>query len=132
MEELFNQVAKELTGRLQGPFAFRLIIQPVVAAILGVRAGLKDVREGRPAHGWAIVADAARRRQLLQESWKDVAKVFVAGFIIDLIYEIIAYGRIYPGHSLIIATTLALFPYLLTRGPVNRIAKRWRHAHKSP
>ncbi|MDB6122665.1 MAG: hypothetical protein JWQ71_1658 [Pedosphaera sp.] len=118
---------EHLFERLNGPFSFRLIIQPLVAVVLAVRAGLKDAQEGRPAHGWAIITDSANRIKLLQESWKDVAKVFIAAVTIDIIYEIIVLRHIYPGQSLIVATTLALIPYLIIRGPVNRIARHWQH-----
>jgi hypothetical protein len=99
----------------------------MVAIILAIRAGLKDARTGRPPHAWAIVTDPARRRELLKETWKDVAKVFVVAVIIDVVYEIIVFRRIYPGESLIIATTLALLPYVLMRGPVNRVVCWWLH-----
>jgi hypothetical protein len=78
-------------GRVEGPLAFLLILQPAVATILAIRAGLKDAKEGRPAHGWAILTAAVHRRELLRDTWKDVAKVFVAAI-------------------------LALLPYLLIRG----------------
>ncbi|MDB6016161.1 MAG: hypothetical protein JWR19_650 [Pedosphaera sp.] len=129
MEEATSEILKHidhLLGRLQGPFSFRLIIQPLVAAVLAVRAGLKDAREGRPPFGWAIITDSANRGRLLRESWNDVAKVFIAAVIIDIIYEIIVLRRIYLGQSLIVATTLALIPYLIIRGPMNRIARHWQ------
>jgi hypothetical protein len=133
MENFTQQILKhmeQLVGRIEGPLSFRIIIQPLVAVILAVRAGLKDAREGRPPHLWAILTDSGHRGELCRETWKDVAKVFIMAFIIDLIYEIIALRQIHPLQSLIVATTLALIPYLLLRGPVNRIARHWRHAHK--
>jgi hypothetical protein len=32
---------------------------------------------------------------------------------------------VYPEEALIVAICLALLPYLLLRGPVNRIARHW-------
>jgi hypothetical protein len=89
---------------------------------------MRDAREGRPAYGWALVTDALRRRALVREGWRELAKVFVAAVIIDLIYEIIVFHRIYPGQSLIVAAILALLPYPLIRGSVNRILSRLRKA----
>ncbi|MDB6111095.1 MAG: hypothetical protein JWR69_2845 [Pedosphaera sp.] len=123
--DIANHV-EHLLGRFHGPLSFRIIIQPLVAIVLAIRAGLKDARAGRPAFGWALVTDSAHRSQLLRESWNDVAMVFIAAVIIDLIYEIIVLRRIYLGQSLIVATTLALVPYMVIRGPVNRIARLWR------
>ena len=65
------------------------------------------------------------RRELLRESWQDIAKVFLAAVIIDLIYQIMELRWFYPEEALIVATCLALLPYLLLRGPINRIARRW-------
>jgi hypothetical protein len=134
MEAVTQEILKHihhLLGRIEGPLSFRIVIQPLVAAVLAVRAGVKDAREGRPPHGWAILTDSANRGKLLRESWSDTAKVFVMAVIIDLIYEIIALRRIYPVQSLIVATTLALVPYLILRGPVNRIARCWLRRHKA-
>src|SRR5581483_4214767 len=123
-------ILDHLIRRINGPLAFRFIIQPVVAATIAIIAGVKDAREGRPPHGWTMLIDSTRRYKLIQESWKQTAKVFVAAVIIDLIYEVIELGRIYLGQSLIVATLLALIPYLLIRGPANRIARRWSRLRK--
>ena len=133
METFTQDILKhfeQLVGRIEGPLSFRIIIQPLVAVILAVRAGLRDAREGRAPHLWAILTHSGHRGELWRDTWKDIAKVFIMAFIIDLIYEIIALRQIHPLQSLIVATTLALIPYLLLRGPVDRIARRWYHAHK--
>jgi hypothetical protein len=46
--EFFARVWEMLIGRADGPFTLRLILQPAVAAIFAMRAGLRDAREGRP------------------------------------------------------------------------------------
>jgi hypothetical protein len=125
MGEMLTRVWDELIGRWNGPFAFRLILQPIVAAMLAARAGLRDARTRRPAYGWAIITDSAHCRDLLREGWKDVARLFVVAVLVDVIYEIIAFRRIYPVQPLIVAVCVALPPYLLIRGPVNRIVRRW-------
>jgi hypothetical protein len=114
--EIPKKALGDLVGRVEGPLAFLLILQPAVATILAIRAGLKDAKEGRPAHGWAILTAAVHRRELLRDTWKDVAKVFVAAVVIDLVYEVIVFRWVYPLQSLIVAAILALLPYLLIRG----------------
>lgn len=101
---------------------FRLVLRPTTAAILAIHSAMRDAWEGRPAYGWALVTDAPRRRAL-REGWKEVAKVFVAAVIIGLIYEVIVFHRIYPGQSVIVAAILALLPYPMIRGSVNRILR---------
>lgn len=124
--EFFARVWEMLIGRVDGPFNFRLLVQPTVAAILAIRAGLRDARENRPPFlFWAIFTDPSARHDLPREGWKDVGKVFIVAVILDLTYEMIVYRWVYPGQALIVATVLAFIPYLLIRGPVTRIARRF-------
>jgi len=102
---------------------FRLILQPLMAIIFAVRSGLKDAKEGRPPYFWALFTQPDHRRDMLRDGWKAVGKVFVIAVIIDLVYQLIVFRWFYPGEALLVAAILALIPYLLIRGPVNRIAR---------
>jgi hypothetical protein len=126
MEELLKRVLANMGGRVDGPFAFRLFLQPLVAATFAVRAGLRDARAGRPAYGWSVCFDRRHSRELLLEGWKDVARVFFAAVIVDVIYEIVVFHWIYPGESLVVAAILAILPYLLIRDVSSRIVGVWR------
>ena len=126
MEEYLRQVWEMLIGRQHGPFAFRLILQPLVAAFIAFRAGLRDARTGRVPYGWAVITNPVERHELLRLAWRELASVFTVAVAVDLIYEVIVFHRIYPGQSLIVAALLALVPYPLIRGVVNRIVRRWR------
>lgn len=121
---MLRNVGRELIGRVDGPFAFRMFIQPAVAAFLAVRAGLRDARAGRTPHLWAIMTDATNRRGLLRETWKELRNVFIAAVIIDVVYEIVVFRRVYPIQPFIVAVVLAVLPYLAIRGLVNRLARR--------
>jgi hypothetical protein len=124
MDELYNWVLNNLVGRVDGPLKFRLILQPIVATIFAVRAGLQDAREGRVPYFWAIFTEPERRGELIREGWQAVAKVFILATVMDLIYQYLVLGWIYPVAALFVAFLLAFVPYLLIRGPVNRIARR--------
>jgi hypothetical protein len=41
----------------------------------------------------------------------------------DVVYQLIVGGWIYPGELLTIAILLAVVPYLVIRGPVNRLVR---------
>ena len=45
-----QQFLDELPQRLTGPGRLRFLLQPMVAILLGWRAGLGDAREGRPPY----------------------------------------------------------------------------------
>jgi hypothetical protein len=132
MEELYRQFWPDLIGRVHGPFTFRLVLQPLSAAFIACRAGLRDARSGRPAYGWAILSNPADRRDLLREGWRELTKVFVFAVIIDLIYEIIVFEEIHPVQSLVVAAVLALLPYPLFRGLMNRLMCRLRQSRGGP
>ena len=123
MNEIFAGVWHNLGARLTGPMNLRLIIQPTVATILAIRAGLRDARQNRPAFLWGVLRHPAHRRELLREGWKDVGKVFVLATILDLVYQFIVHRRVYILELLLTAVTLAIVPYVLLRGPISRIAK---------
>lgn len=124
MDDFFARVGTDLIGRTEGVMKFRLIIQPLAASILAIRAGLRDAREGKPPFFRALVFNAEHRRDLLGQGWKDIAKVFIAAVILDVVYQVIALRTVYPGEALIVALILAVVPYLLLRAPVTRIFGR--------
>ena len=65
---------------------------------------------------------------MLRDGWKSVGKVFVIAIVIDLVEQFIVSRWVYIGEALLVAFILAFIPYLLIRGPVNRLARRKRHS----
>jgi hypothetical protein len=126
MEDFLARVWSNLADRVGGPMTFRLILQPLMASLLAFRAGLRDAREGRPPFLWTILTDPVQRAGLLGEGWKAIARVFFLAVIMDVIYQLIVHRWAYPGEVVIVAILLAVVPYVLLRGPVNRLARRWR------
>ena len=68
-----------------------------------IRDGVKDAREGRPPHFWRMVTGPPEARKRLR--W------------------------VYPIEAMTTAAFLAIVPYLVVRGVVNRIARRWIVPH---
>ena len=126
MRDMIVRALLNMIDRVGGPMTFRIILQPTMAALLALRAGLKDAREGRSPYFWTLLTDSTQRSDLLREGWKSVARVFVLALVMDTIYQLLVLGWIYPFELLVVAILLAVMPYLLLRGPVNRIARRWR------
>jgi hypothetical protein len=122
MEEWLVRIWENLGGRIGGPLSFRLTVQPVMAAFFAVRAGIKDARIGRPPYFWTILTCPEDRRRLLHEGWKDVMKVFLLALGLDVAYQVIVFRWVFPLELLIVGFLLACVPYLLIRGPANRIA----------
>lgn len=131
MDELVLRMWDNLVARVGGPMSFRLVLQPAVAIILAIRAGLHDARAGRPAYFWTILTNPNDRRDLLREGWTAVAKVFLAAVVIDVVYQLVVQRWVYPGEALLVAFLLACVPYLLIRGLVNRLARSRRPVMKT-
>lgn len=130
---MFNweRVITQLFARLDGPLHFRFIMQPLMAAVLATIDGVKDARAGRPAYLWEMVSTPADRKQLLREGWKRVSRVFLLAVVLDVIYQLIEFHWIYPGETVVVAVVLAIIPYFLLRGPINRIMK-WKLKKSKP
>jgi len=125
MDSDWQRVTEDLIARVTGPMHLRLLMQPATALFFGIRDGLKDAREDQPAYFWAIFISPGRRMELLKSGLKAVAKVLIFAIVLDAIYQIIQLHWFYPGEAIIVALSLAFVPYLLIRGPANRIAKWW-------
>jgi hypothetical protein len=122
MKELLRETATMLVGRTTGPLTLRLILQPTVAALLAIRAGLTDARTAKGPYFWSILFHPSGRDELLRSGWKDVRKVFFLAVVLDVVYEVIVFRWVYPVQALIVAAVLAIVPYVAIRGLTTRIA----------
>jgi hypothetical protein len=104
----------------------RLVIQPAVAGVLAMRAGLKEGMEGRPGCLWSAITNRAYRPELLRQGARDVGKVFVVAAVLDAVYQLIVQRGVFLLELLVVATVLAIVPYILIRGPVSRLAAALR------
>jgi hypothetical protein len=123
MENLLMRIWENLGLRLSGPLKFRLVLQPLMATFLATRSGLRDAKAGKPAYFWALFTDAMERRSMLKDGWKSVGRLFILALVLDAVYQFIVQRSIYPGEAVLVAIILAIVPYLLVRGPVNRVAR---------
>jgi len=124
LQELLSRLWTDLLARPGGPFAFRLVLQPLMAALFAVRDGMTDARTGRSPYFWTLLHDSGRRRERFREGVKATLKVVLLGVVIDAIYQFKVHGTVYPGEALGIALLLGFVPYLLIRGPIGRIVRR--------
>ena len=123
MADLWQRIVEHLFGRLDGPLHFRFFIQPLMAVIFATIDGIKDAKLGKPAYFWAVIFNPGHRKELIKDGWKHVGKIFILAVILDIVYQLIVHHWIYPGEILIVAFFLAIVPYVLLRGPVNRLIR---------
>ena len=121
MDEFLTRFYTDMSGRLTGPLTLRLFLQPAVAMFLATRDGIKDAREGRPPHLWRMITgDAAARARRWKETWRAVLKVFCLAVVLDCVYQWMVMRWIYPFEAMVTAVILAILPYILLRGWVDR------------
>jgi hypothetical protein len=126
MHDIWIRFMENFSLRVSGPMKFRFIMQPLMALIFATVAGLKDAKAGRTLYFWSFFWEPHNRLAQLKDGWKSVGKVFIAAVILDVIFQIRELDFVYPGEAVIVALLLAIVPYLMMRGLVNRLARRPR------
>jgi hypothetical protein len=62
MDHMWERIGSQLIARVSGPMKFRLVLQPCMAAFFAIRAGLADVKAGKPPWFWELVSNPPNAR----------------------------------------------------------------------
>ncbi len=125
--EYVHRFWSDLIARSDGPMTFRLFLQPIMALLMAFRDGVKDARIGRDPY-WVRMrhSDPVTRLAAWRQAVSAVARILLLGVAMDVIYQFKVFGGFkYPIETFVIAVILALVPYLLFRGLITRLARRW-------
>ena len=109
MNELFARVWEHVGDRLSGPLHLRFILQPAAAAIIAVRS-----RRESPLDFRAV--------------WKDIGIVWTMAFAFDTVYQLAVLHWFYVGESALVASFLALLPYVVVRQSLAGLMRRRRRS----
>ncbi len=123
--EVLARIWHNMLDRPAGPFAFRFILQPIMATVAALRDGIQDARTGRAPFLRTVLTDPAQRRGRLDEALIATSRIVLLGLAMDTAYQLIEFKAFHPVEALIIALLLGVLPYLVLRGLVTRIARRW-------
>ena len=93
-------------SRPSGPLNFRFVIQPAIASIIAVRAGVKDAREGRPPYLWSAIFDSESRGEFLRFGWRDIRIPFLISIVLDVIYQIFVHHFVFGIAAFVICASL--------------------------
>lgn len=130
MQDLVNRFVENMLGRVHGPMSFRFIVQPLMAVFFAIRDGTKDAHAGRAPYFWSLFTDQEQRLEMLRNGWRSVGKIFILALVLDAVYQVWQLHWFYPGEALLVAILLAVVPYVLLRGPVNRLASTKGTQHR--
>lgn len=124
----------DMVDRADGPMTFRFFLQPTMAVITALLDGIKDARAGKTPYAWLLTHGSRGERKI---AWRQgvtaTARILLLGVAMDVIYQFRVLGGFkYPAEAFVIAVVLGFLPYLLLRGPIERIAYWWLHRHDAP
>jgi hypothetical protein len=121
---IWMRAVQNLIDRVSGPMHFRFILQPVMASIFAVIAGLRDAKANRPPYLWSLISNPNHRVDMVKSGWKSVGKVIIVALALDLVYQVVILHFVYLGEAIIVAFIVVVAPYLILRGLVTRLAVR--------
>jgi hypothetical protein len=83
----FRRIWHDLVDRTDAPMRFRFILQPLMAAIVAIRAGVDDARTGRSPYFWTMLGNPSERAQRLNEELNATARIILFGLLMDMIFR---------------------------------------------
>jgi hypothetical protein len=109
---------RDIVDRGDDSMAFRFFLQPVMAVVLGLYDGMRDVRLARSP-------DVSNHTpELPVDGLLSIARLVLLGLIMDLIYQIRVLSTFYPAEALLVTIPLVSIPYFAVRSIVRAIGAR--------
>jgi hypothetical protein len=105
---------------------FRLIIQPALAIVLGIRIGVADARAGHAPFLARLVRSPHERWSLVRGSIGQAAVPLTLALVMDCIFQYLALGRVRLLAALVVGILLVWLPFSSVRGLANRAWARHR------
>ena len=113
----------DIPKRMSGPGRFRLITQPLIAAVLGSRSGFADARSGRPPFISAVLFKRDRRRELLKSGFNHLVNLLLMSILLDSVFQWMIFGSSHPGAAVVVGPVLVAAPYCFARALANRFMR---------
>lgn len=123
---LWEGIAPDLTcrGMFGGRFQLRVIVQGLVAMLLGIRFGLRDAKQGKSPFVASIAEAKGSRWSILKQGLRDAIVPLCVAFVIDGILQRLILGRVRSLAAIAVGSLLVFLPFVILRGISNRL---WRH-----
>jgi hypothetical protein len=112
----FETIVRDLGGKGH----LRLIIQPTIAIVLGIRLGLADANEGREPF---VARLFHTREHRVRNAFSDVIVPMCVAIVVDAILQHYTLDHVRPLAAFVVALLLVWIPFALARAITNRIAR---------
>jgi len=110
-------------ARVTGPLHFRLIVQPAVAILLGIRDGLRDAKAGEPPYLQAVLTHHETRKDKVESLWRSLRLGILVAIVLDALVQYLLFRSVRVVGALLVGTILMAFPYAIARALANRGSK---------
>ncbi len=121
MDELgfWESIARDLSGKGQ----VRLIVQPIMAILLGARLGVTDAKGGASPFLRHLIGSRHQRWRILGNSIRYLWMPLLLALVVDCVLQRLTLGRIRPLAAVVVGVILVWLPFAIARGTANRV---WR------
>jgi len=123
---LWQDIVETARGRGQ----LRLILQPTVAIILGLRLGIADAKAGDTPFLLRLFVTSRNRARLAKDALMDVIVPYSVAVLLDGVLQYLTLGYVRPLAALVMGAALIWLPFSIARALTNRIYRRTHHAHE--
>jgi hypothetical protein len=122
-------IGRDLSGRglFGGRFQIRLILQPLLAVVLGVRFGIRDAKHGSRPFFIRMVEAKDDRLKILKQGLRDAVIPLSLALVLDAVLQHMINGRVRPLAAVVVGSLLVWLPFLIVRSLTNRI---WKHRNR--
>lgn len=117
-----ERIVDGIVARVTGPLAFRFILQPAAAILLGIRDGLEDASAGHAPFIYGLLFKMEDRRRDFATALKSLLKPIIVATLIDCVAQYLIFKHIRLIPALAVGTFVMGLPYSIARGLTNRIA----------
>ena len=107
---------------------FRLILQPLIAVIVGVKFGMADAKSGKDPFLWRLAVTSKDRMKLVKQALKSVIIPFTIAIVVDGILQYLLLGYVRPLAAVVMGAVLVFVPFVISRSLSNRVYRR-THGH---
>src|ERR1700722_6846438 len=107
MDAIDARAIENLFGRIDGPMAIGLAIQPIIATALALRDGVRDAKQLRAPYGLSLFLEPEHRGHRLRDGWRSIRTVFCVALVIDVVYQLLQLEWVYIGEALVVAQIVA-------------------------
>jgi uncharacterized protein YacL len=121
----FETIARDLAGKGR----VRLILQPTMAILLGIRVGLADARAGKPPFILRMLTLRNERFKLFKESIRAAIIPLCIALLLDSILQFITLRFVRPLAAVVVGVILVWIPFVVARALSNRAATRFKPRH---